>query len=158
MKKLLAVMICAFTLFAFVGCSGNTDNQNNSQSSNQSSSQTSESSSEPETPPDLTGEWTQANKNSEESYQVATIQGDTIEVYWFDKSTDTKSLYWAGTFTAPTTADEPYTWDSEKDEEKTENALLASGDDTKTFTYQDNQISYSVSALGTTQTVKLEKE
>lgn len=68
------------------------------------------------------------------------------------------SQYWAGSFDAPTTADEPYTWESENDKDQTDMAILASGDDTKTFTYQDGVISYEVSAMGVTQTVKLEKQ
>ena len=67
-----------------------------------------------------------------------------------------QSLYWAGTYVAPQYSDEPYTWDSENDKEKTDSALLASGADTKTFTYENNQISYEASAMGSTQTVKLE--
>ncbi len=152
MKRILATMLCIATLF--VGCAGG--NGGNSSSTNNNSN--SSSVSEPQTPPDLSGNWVQVNKNSEDNYQIATISGDTIEVYFFDKASDTKSLYWAGSFTAPKTADEPYTWNSENDTSKTENALLASGDETKTFTYKDNQISYDVSAMGTTQTVKLEKE
>lgn len=70
---------------------------------------------------------------------------------------ESKSLYWAGTFVAPETPDEPYTWESVNDKEKTDSALLASGDDTKTFTYEKGEISYEASALGTTKTVRLEK-
>lgn len=109
------------------------------------------------TTPDLIGEWKQVNSNSDDSWQAATITGDTIEIYWISDNGDTRSLYWAGTFTAPTTADEPYSWDSANDTEKTSTALLASGADTKTFTYEDGQISYEASALGTTMTVRLEK-
>ena len=116
------------------------------------------SSQEPATPPDLTGEWKQVNSNSEDSWQSATISGESIEVYWVSDNGDTTALYWAGTYTAPETGDEPYSWDSENDHEKTGLALLASGDDTKTFTYENGQLSYSVSALGTTTTVRLEKE
>lgn len=108
-------------------------------------------------PADLTGEWKQINSNSEDSYQIATIGEDTIEVYWVSESDDSKSLYWAGTYVAPTDTNEPYSWDSENDKEKTSSAMLASGDDTKTFKYENDQISYEVSALGTTKTVKLEK-
>lgn len=110
----------------------------------------------PPAPPDLTGEWKQTNSGSDDSWQAATITGDTIEVYWVSDGGDTKSLYWAGTYIAPETADEPYTWASENDKSKTSNALLASGDDTKEFAYQDGVLSYDVSALGTTTTVKLE--
>lgn len=110
------------------------------------------------TPPELTGEWKQTNSASADAWQAATIQGDTIEVYWVSDNGDTESLYWAGTFIAPTTPDEPYTWDSVNDKSKTDTALLASPDDTKTFTYQNGVLSYKVSALGTTTTVKLEKQ
>lgn len=77
------------------------------------------------TPPDLTGEWVQSNSDSKESYQAATISGDTIEIYWVNTDSESKSLYWAGTFVAPETADEPYTWESANDKEKTGSALLA---------------------------------
>lgn len=114
-------------------------------------------STDPSSPPDLTGEWAQTNSSSSDNYQAATITADTIEIYWVSDGGDTKSLYWAGTFTAPETADEPYSWTSENDHEQTDMALLASGDDTKEFTYEDGQISYSASALGTTTTIRLKK-
>ena len=106
-------------------------------------------------PPVLEGTWNQVNSNSETSYQQAVIQGDTMEIYWVSDN-DTKSLYWSGSFTAPKTADEPYVWESTGDTEAMAFALLASQDESKTFTYEDGQISYDVSALGTTQTVRLE--
>lgn len=112
---------------------------------------------DPATPPDLVGEWKQTNSNADDAWQSATIKGDTIEVYWVSDGGDTKALYWAGTFDAPTTADEPYTWESVNDKEQTDMAILASGDDTKVFTYRDGVISYDVSAMGVTQTVNLEK-
>lgn len=112
---------------------------------------------EPASPPDLTGEWKQTNSNSDDSYQAATIQGETIEIYWVSDGGDTKSLYWAGTFIAPTTADEPYKWESINDTEKTSGAMLASSAETKEFTCENGQITYEASAFGTTTTVRLEK-
>ena len=109
-------------------------------------------------PVDLTGDWKQVNNNSEDSYQRATIRDGQIEIFWVNESGESESLYWAGTYATPETAEEPYTWDSVNDKEKTNSSLLASGDDTKTFTYEDGQISYSASAFGTTQTVRLEKQ
>ncbi|MFT9057279.1 MAG: hypothetical protein ABF449_11825 [Ethanoligenens sp.] len=106
----------------------------------------------------MTGNWKQTNSKSDSSYQAATISGDTIEIYWVSDNDDTKSLYWAGTFVAPTVADEQYKWDSKNDHSKTENAMLASSDDTKTMTYQNGVLSYEASAMGTTTTVKLEKQ
>ncbi|WP_242835161.1 hypothetical protein [Clostridium sartagoforme] len=108
--------------------------------------------------PDLTGEWKQENSKSDDSYQSATITGDTITIDWVSDNGDTKSLYWAGSFVAPTTSNEPYSWDSKNDHSKTESALLASSDDTKTMKYENGVLSYEVSAMGTTTVVKLKKQ
>lgn len=115
------------------------------------------SSSQQKTPPDLTGTWKQAN-GSETSYQMATISDGTIEIYWISNGGDTKSLYWSGTYVAPTEATDNYSWDSVNDHSKTGSALLASNDDSKTITYDGKQLSYSASAMGSTTTVKLEKQ
>jgi len=113
-------------------------------------------------PLDLTGDWKQSNPvlnlpvlNS--NYQIATIGPDSIEIYWYNDDTEIKALYWAGSYTPPTKAVKEYTWDSVNDKEKTGESLLATGDETKTFTYKDGVISYDVSALGLTQTVKLKR-
>lgn len=79
----------------------------------------------------------------------------TIE--WVSDGGNTTSIYWVGTFAAPTDASEPYTWTSQKDVEATKSALLASGDATKEFKYENDTISYKVSALGTTTTINLKK-
>ena len=136
MKKISLVVICLVIVCAIAGCA----------------SQSAESNI-----PVLTGEWKQTNSNSDTSYQAATITDNTIEVYWVSDNGETKSLYWAGTFTDPTTPMESFSWESANDHEKTGNALLASSNDTKTFAYEDGVISYEVTAMGTTTTVKLER-
>lgn len=112
----------------------------------------------PALPPDLSGQWKQANSQSEDSYHGAIIDGDRIEIYWVADNGDTRSLYWSGSVDEPTTADEPYSWRSKNDTNRTATALLASHDETKEFTYENNQISYSASIMGTTSTIRLEKE
>ena len=107
-------------------------------------------------PVDLDGEWKQTNSNDPESFQTATIAGETIEVYW--NAPDTKSLYWAGTVDVPQDGSTSFTWDSLNDTAKTDSALLASGDDAKTFTLENGELSYEVTALGTTMTVRLAHE
>lgn len=109
-------------------------------------------------PANLEGEWKQTNNNSEDSWQAATIDGQTITIYWVSDNGDSKALYWAGSFIAPSTTDEPYSWDSKNDFSKTDSAMLASGDETKTMAYEKGEISYSVSALGITTTVRLKKQ
>jgi hypothetical protein len=111
----------------------------------------------PKKAPDLTGGWKQSNPNSEKSYQQATITADKVTVEWVTDGGNSTSIYWVGTFAAPTDASEPYTWTSQRDVEATQSAILASSDATKEFTYKDGMISYKVSALGTTTTVNLKK-
>ncbi|RDV43362.1 hypothetical protein DOE76_17870 [Leifsonia sp. ku-ls] len=107
--------------------------------------------------PDLTGTWKQTNSSAADSYQEAEISGDVISINWVADNGDTKSIYWVGSFTAPADATTPYKWTSTRDQEATASAMLASQDDTKEFTFQDDTISYSASALGTTTTIKLKK-
>ncbi len=145
MKKLVALTMAVIMVLGLCACGGTTAESGSTQAA------------DPASPPDLTGEWKQVNSNSDDAWQAATITGDTIIINWVSDNGDTKSLYWAGSFVAPTTADEPYSWDSENDKEQTGHALLASGDDFKTITYADGQLSYEASALGTTMTIRMEK-
>ncbi len=107
-------------------------------------------------PVDLTGEWKQTNLNSEDSFQTATITGDTIEVYW--NAPDMKALYWAGTVEVPEDGSTSFSWESVNDSAKTEASMMASEDPTKTFTVKDGEISYEVTAMGTTVTVRLAQQ
>lgn len=86
---------------------------------------------------------------------IATISGDTIEVYW--SSPDSQSLYWSGSFEAPTEPRNEYSWVSNNDHEKTDSGMIASSDDTKDFTYTNGELSFSASAAGTTMTVRMKK-
>lgn len=108
-------------------------------------------------PASLAGTWKQSNSHSSSDYQEAKISGHNIEIDWVTDNGDTKSLYWAGSYTLPTAAGD-FSWVSKNDTAKTANALLASSDATKKFIYSAGVISYSVSAVGTTSTVKLAKK
>lgn len=143
MKKVIVLCTALVLCFALFACGSDKD---------------SAAKDEPKEPLDLTGEWTQSNPNSEDTWHEATIKDGAIEIYWVSDDGDTKSLYWAGTYKAPTDAVDEYNWTSENDKEKTDSALLASGDDTKDFAYKDGVISYEASAMGTTTTIKLEKK
>lgn len=135
-KKLIVTLLTTFMLLSVTAC-GN-------------------SSKEDETVPDLTGTW--KSENNDGSYQEAVITEDSIEINWVVDDGKTKSIYWAGTFTAPTEVTDTYEWTSERDKEKTDMALLASTDDSKDFSYSNGKISYQVSAMGTTTTLELTKE
>lgn len=108
-------------------------------------------------PLDLTGTWKQVDGNSEDTWHEATISDGTIEINWISDGGDTKSLYWKGTIEIPENENE-FTWTSQGDVDAMAASLLASTDETKDFTYKDNIISYEASAMGTTTTVKLEKQ
>lgn len=145
MKKISVFLMAAVLALSICACGSALANNGGEQTK------------DPASPPDLTGEWKQVNSNSEDTWQAATISGSEIIINWVTDNGDTKSLYWAGTFVAPTTPDEPYSWDSQNDKEQTSLALLASGDGTKTFTYANGQLSYEASALSSTMTIRMEK-
>lgn len=131
MKKAIALLVAAMLLTGLSACGGSTT-------------------------ADLTGTWKQTNSNDPSSYMEATISGDTIEVNWI--GTDTKSLYWKGTYQAPAAAGD-WKWTSQGDTETMASALLASQDATKDFTYSEaDGVSWETTALGTTITVKTVKQ
>ncbi len=109
-------------------------------------------------PIDLVGDWKQTNSEADDAWQAATITDSGIEVYWVTDNGDTRSLYWAGTFAVPQDAGDSFTVTSENDHEKTDAAMLASSDDTKVFSFRDGELSYEVSALGTTTTVRIARQ
>ena len=151
-KKILIVMLVGMLAVSATACG----RSNDSSSDPDSASNSSEQLEEPEEPTDLTGTW--KSEENDGSYQEAVITTDRIEINWVSDGGDTKSIYWIGTYDAPTEAVDEYSWTSERNKEETDTALLASTDDTKDFTYKDGVISYEASALGTTKTVELTKE
>ena len=112
----------------------------------------------PAAPADLTGSWKQSNSKSTDAWQAATVSANTIEVNWVTDGGDTTALYWAGSYTPATDAG-GFSWTSKADSAKNDKSLMASTDPTKVFTYSaaDKTISYKVTAMGVTTTVKLTK-
>lgn len=108
---------------------------------------------EPESaePLDLTGLWFQKGADSEGI--AATIQGDTIGVFFIIEGDDSPWTYWVGTYAAPTEDTDTYSWTS--DNTYTGNGLLASDADTKEFSYKDGELSFEVSIQGETGTITL---
>ena len=109
-------------------------------------------------PLDLSGKWKQTNSKSADSWQVVSIMKDTMEIQWVSDNGDTKSVYWVGTFIGPKTTEDSYDWTSKRDRKRTDNAILASTAKTKGFSYSNGVLSYEVSALGTTVTVRAERD
>lgn len=130
MKKITLFLLIIATL-TFVGCSA----KNNE-------------------PADLRGNWIESEHNEKDTYMIATIDDNTIEVNWCMDNGESTAIYWAGSFIAPTT-DGDYSWDSVNDTDKTSFSLLASGAETKSFSYANGEILFEVTALGITKTVHL---
>ena len=143
------VILMPALLISFVACGKSEETESVSTDSSDSA--------EVEEPLDLTGSWAQKGKEGEDAFQAGFIKDGMIELFWVSDGGDTHMLYWSGTYEAPTTTDDEYTWDSVNDKTKTDTALLASGDDTKTFSYKNGEISYEASALGETATITLVK-
>lgn len=142
------------------GCSSSDSSDSSNADSNAGSSGAPAAEATPEAAaaPDLAGTWKQTNSGSDDAYQAAVITADTITINWVSDGGDTESIYWVGTFKAPTDDASPYTWASARDAAATDVAMLASTDDSKEFTYEDGEVSYKASIMGTTTTVRLEKE
>lgn len=135
MNKLMTLMLTIIMALALCGCGG----------------------SSPE-PLSLDGTWKQVG--DEAMYHQATIDGDTIMIYWIDDEEKTESLYWAGSVDIPDesyTTETEYVWESVNNKEETDKSILASGDDTKEFAYKDGMITYKASMMGITMQMELEK-
>ncbi|WP_368102876.1 hypothetical protein [Bifidobacterium breve] len=155
MKKTIALLAAALLLAGLTACGENTTSDAPAKTDGTSKTETKKEETKPQ-PADLTGTWKQTNSNDPNSYMEATISGDTIEVNWI--GTDAKSLYWKGTYQAPTEAGD-WKWTSQGDTETMAQSLLASQDATKDFTYSEaDGVSWETTALGTTITVKTTKQ
>ena len=110
-------------------------------------------------PLDLTGKWHATNSGDEAAATMeAEIKDGTITIYLINKKEDTKSLYWQGTVPAPDTTDNKYDFTSQADTEALSQSLLGSQDKTKDFKYENGVLSFDFTALGTTKTIKMERE
>ena len=107
--------------------------------------------SEPKEPPELRGEWRQVlsgDRDEEPDYYcIATITDDKMEIYYYFTADGSRDLYWAGSYTPPETAKEPYTWTSENelpDPDDFKRYRYASREETMDFTYKKGKITYTL--------------
>lgn len=158
MKKKLVAVLLASTMALSLSACGGSDSSNNSSKSETTQEKPTEKEEKAKAPVDLSGKW--KSEDNDGSWMEAEITENTISVNWISDNGDTSSVYWVGTYEAPTEYTEEYTWTSTRDQEATDGAVLASTDDTKDFTYSDadHQLTYQVSAAGTTTKMKLTKE
>jgi hypothetical protein len=72
-------------------------------------------------------------------------------------SPDSSSLYWQGTWPASMKATDGVKYVSKADVEALSMSLLGSQDKTKDFTFKNDELTFSMSMMGTTRTVRLQK-
>jgi hypothetical protein len=92
---------------------------------------------------------------AEDEKFTATIKNNKITILWKLDETS-KGLYWAGDF--PSTIDEGAAIISTANRAKLDKSLVASQDDTKVFTHEDDHLSFEFGAMGVTKTVVLSKK
>lgn len=76
---------------------------------------------------DLTGQWV-TESSDDGTMMVANIDGGAVSVFYIIAGDDTPWTYWVGTYDAPTTDKDSWSWTSNST--YTGNGLLASSDDT----------------------------
>ena len=154
-RTLTTLILCTVIVVSLMACSSSGSSSSPS-GEKESAAQESEKQEEiKQEPLDLTGNWVQKDAEGSESYMAGYIKDDVIEVFWISDGGKTGNLYWSGSYAVPTEPGDSYTWDSANDKIKTDYALLASSDDTKTFSYENGEISYSVSMMGQTALISL---
>lgn len=158
MKKKIVAMLLAGTMALSLSACGGSGSSDDSSKADTTQDISKEKEEEAKDPVDLSGKWKSEDNNG--AWMEAEISGDVITVNWVSDNGDTTSIYWVGTYEAPTEYAEEYTWTSTRDQEATASAMLASTDDTKDFTYSDadQQLTYEASAAGTTTKVRMTKE
>ncbi len=153
MKKLLTLLLIAVMSLSITACSSD---KKESSSTKEATKQVTKKKEKKVDPLDLKGTWQCDPVDG--TYMKATITDNVIEIDWVMDEGKTNATYWVGSYGAPTTATNEYSWTSNNDHEKTETALLASSDDTKVFNYKDGIISFTASMQGVTKTIELKKQ
>lgn len=139
MKKIASIFLALFFVLGLIGCNGSTSGENNSQSNT-------------EIPPNLYGSWEEED-TSIDGYHIAYISENRIEVFLV--TADTPYLYWSGSFEAPTKSGNAYVWESENDTTRTTTALFGADSETKSFSLENDKLSYDISIMGVARTVSL---
>ena len=140
MKKLIALLAVVFVGISLSACQSS---GSGSDASNPASKTVATSAPTKEAPVSLDGTW-------KADGFTATIASNSIEIHIV--STDSESLYWKGTF--PSGIDKIT---SIADTEALSMSLLGSQDSEKVFSIDGNKITFKMSMMGTTKTVKLKK-
>jgi hypothetical protein len=156
MKKILLPAL-VLAILSFAGCGDSPVAQDAAPANESVDVPTASATEEAPSAPDLSGSWKQSNSRSDVDYMTAEVVDEVLTVNWVLGSQDIDAIFWVGSFTPASDALTPYTWTSTRDAAATENAVLASTEATKDFTYLDGTISFEVSVQGEAATVELKR-
>jgi hypothetical protein len=112
-------------------------------------------SAESKNPVSLIGEWHQTDSGIPDIYMTATIDADSIQINM--KMKDAAGVYWLGTFNVDEDLSKPVKIVSQADADGMAMSIFSSTDKTKTFFYENGDLSYKFSIMGITTTVHLSK-
>ncbi len=90
-------------------------------------------------------------ENGNGIYLEALVEDGQIEIDWYLEGDDS-ALYWKGTFEA--TSDKII---SEGDTSAMDASIMGSGSDTKEFWFEGDELCFELTALGHTQTIRMER-
>ncbi len=157
MRKMLLSIISVFVIILLVSCGSEStpEEPSSNDKPNETVSQNEQTSPvEPVVevePLDLTGTWVHEDSAEGSTYMAAVINDDSIGVFFIvDGDTFT---YWVGTYEAPSSDDDSYSWVSKNT--YTGNGILSSSAETKEFNYKNGQLSYELTFQGKTGTISL---
>ncbi|MDK8799842.1 DUF5067 domain-containing protein [Corynebacterium coyleae] len=154
MRKYLSIIVAA-TLIALPACGISDSGKSASDSVQNSQSQSASSEREA---PDYLGTWKQKGADGEEgedTWLEASITTETIRVDWVMESGADRMLFWSGSFDPEAAAEGTVV--SQRDNAAMDPELLASGDDTKEFTFKENSFSFPITIQGEHGTIEMEK-
>ena len=109
-------------------------------------------------PTDLTGHWTQTNSTVPDVHMVATITGEDITIEFINTTASVVTLFWAGTYVAPTEDTESYSWDSVGDVGQMSSSHLASTEPEKTFTLDGGVLKFQAFVLTSLLDVEMSRD
>lgn len=155
MKKVAAAAACLALSLALVGCGGGDAPAQDQPAGNDAPAQ--EQPKEPEPKPNLNldGVWTFDGADGTKNAMSMIIEGDAMKVTF--NLDGGPMVYWAGTYTAPTSPDDAHKWTSTNDKSITGSSFMGSSSDTKDFEYKGGVISFEVTIQGDTAKVEMTK-
>jgi hypothetical protein len=113
----------------------------------------------PKTPVSLVGKWVQTNGTGDILAEATISDVGSVQIDL--KTRDSSSIYWMGSFDTTKDASKPFTVVSLADPDAQKamaKSLFGSQDKTKELAYENGELSYEFTMMGTTSTVRLTRQ